>query len=102
MLVKLVDEVALDWFESLVHAIQHEIVPIRRQAHELAERSWVILNQSEGDGTIQRVVFTAELDRSLPLLWLLSWIADQVILRRQAMLVVDHRRCILCLLVKRL
>ena len=44
MLVELVDEVALNWFEGLVHAVEHEVVPVRRQTHELTKAARVVLD----------------------------------------------------------
>ena len=52
MLVELVDEVTLNRFEGLVHAIEHQIVPVWRQTHEFAKAIWVVLYQGKGDKSI--------------------------------------------------
>ena len=60
MLVELVDEVTFDLFEGLVHTVEDEVVPVGREAHELAEARWIVLDQSEGDRTIERVLRISE------------------------------------------
>ena len=62
MLVVLVDKVTLDGLERLVHAVEHQVVPVGGQAHELMETSRVKLDQCEGDNAIQEIFITAELD----------------------------------------
>ena len=63
MLVVLVDEVTLDGLERLVHAVEHQVVPVGGQAHELMKTSWVKLDQCKGDNAIQEVIITAKLNR---------------------------------------
>ena len=60
MLIKFVYEVTLDGFECLVHAVEYQVIPVWRQAHELAEAAWVKLDQSESDKTVQQVITTAK------------------------------------------
>ena len=63
MFVVLVDKVTLDGLERLIHAVEHQVVPVGGQAHELMETSRVKLDQCEGDNAIQEVFITAKLDR---------------------------------------
>ena len=63
MLVVLVDEVALDGLERLVHAVEHQVVPIWGQAHEFMETSRVKLDQCEGDNAIQEIFIPAKFYR---------------------------------------
>ena len=60
MLVVLVDEVALDWLERLVHAVEHQVVPVGGQAHEFMETAWVKLDQCKGDNAIQEIFITTK------------------------------------------
>ena len=64
MLVELVDEVALDGLERLVHSIEYQVVPIRGQAHEFAEAAWVVSYESEGDQSIEQCRASSELHSS--------------------------------------
>ena len=66
MLVELVDEVTLDRFEGLVHAVEDEVVPVGREAHKLAEARWIVLDQSEGDRAIEWVLSISESDSAAP------------------------------------
>ena len=65
MLVELVDEVALYGLKCRIHAIEHQVVPVGGEAHELAERGWVVLDQGEYDISIKWVIVAAKLDYSL-------------------------------------
>ena len=53
MLVELINEVALDCFEGLIHAKKHNDVPVWRQAQKLTEAIRVELDECEGDSTVQ-------------------------------------------------
>ena len=63
MLVVLVDEVALDGLERLVHTVEHQVVPVGGQAHEFMETSRIKLDQCEGDKAVQEIFITAKFDR---------------------------------------
>ena len=65
MLVELVDEVTLNRFEGLVHPVQHQVVPIGAQAHELAEAARAILYKREGDYSVKQIVIAAKFYFSL-------------------------------------
>ena len=70
MLVELVDEVTLNRFEGLVHAIEHQIVPVWRQTHEFTKAIWVVLYEGKGNKSIQKTVLAAKFDVSWsPHMW---------------------------------
>ena len=62
MLVELVDKIALDGLERLVHAVEHQVIPVGGQAHEFMETSRVKLDQCEGDNAIQEVFIATKFD----------------------------------------
>ena len=71
MLVELIDEVALDHLEGLVHAIEYQIVPVWREAHKFAEAARVKLDQHKRNCAIKQAVFaTSEFDMA-PRYWMM-------------------------------
>ena len=65
MLVELVDEVALNWFERLVHSVQYQVIPIWRETHVFTEATGVELDQCKRDFPVYERVFSTKLDASL-------------------------------------
>ena len=52
MLVELVNKVALNWFERLVHSVQYQVIPIWRETHVFTEATGVELDQCKRDFSV--------------------------------------------------
>ena len=63
--IELVNEVALDSFEGLIHAVKNEVVPVRRETHELTKAARIILDQGEGDFAVKQAAFATKFYVSL-------------------------------------
>ena len=71
MFVVIVDEIAFDVLEGLVHAFQNQVVPVWRKTQKLAETRWLVLYQHDGNTWVKQAVLTSKFYD--PSLWLIHW-----------------------------
>ena len=71
MLIELIDEVALNHFECLVHTIEDQIVPVWREAHKLTEAARIKLDQHKRNRAIKQAIFASAKFDMAPRHWMM-------------------------------